>query len=287
MGQVRSRRFARVVGALAVVLVVGGCGGGGGAPGDSGGGAEIVVLPPAEQDPATEEAVEEVVETPDPVVVMEPMVSRGVWHMANEAGYSYDLEIQLGQVMADPSLGHPLDSSFTSAVCGAEPTDAVIPAAMVVTATTADFPTEIDADLIVNRGEVRGEYTGAGVAPFAGDERVRVAQAFSTEQDCSTFSSSNIFGYGQAGGFGAKWGTPMAAGERGTHLFFVIVGDYFGPNTPEGDRALLEWIVLRPMFGGSNTDPAQMYLDTAGMGGFGFYSTSGITLTGVMELDAS
>ena len=85
--------------------------------------------------------------------------------------------------------------------------------------------------------------------------------------------------WGQVNGFDVTWADPAPNGVVRTSLFFIVVKGYFSPVTPQGDVAVLDWIVLKPIFGGDNDDPAMVYVDTAGAY-LGIYSSKGITLRG-------
>ena len=123
------------------------------------------------------------------------------------------------------------------------------------------------------------DYAGSGIAPFNGDDRVSVEQYFSDGPHCSTFSSSNIWGYGQAGGFGVSFADPLANGAGARSEFAIIVRNYYTPATPDGDLALLDWITVRPLTGGDKTDPATAFVDVTSSY-LGIYSTTGLTLSG-------
>lgn len=211
-----------------------------------------------------------------------------VWHFANDSGYTYDMTIALGEPTRIPESGtlpHPLDRDFTPDIaCTVDPKlDIVIPAYWSAEVTTVGFDTPVEMRALFTdvggAGTSTGEYTGRGVAPFEGDGRVQVAQNFSDGPSCSGFSSTNIYGYGGSSGFSVQWHDPIPEGSVQTSYFFIVVKGYFSPATPQGDAALLDWIVLRPLLAGDLDQPAMVYRDMDGSF-MGIYSEKGITLNG-------
>lgn len=197
------------------------------------------------------------------------------WNFANEAGFSYRLAIDV----ASPAQSHPEDSSFkVGASCGFDATrDIAVPVTLSATATTAGYETPISARFTLNSDNYR--YGGDGVAPHRDDDRVRVEQKFSDGTECKTLSSTNLWGYAQPPGIGVSWQSPIAEGRTVQHQLFVIVKDYYLPAHPKGDVALLDFIAIRPLFGGNNQDAANMYRDTDGAN-LGIYSNRRLTLNG-------
>lgn len=194
----------------------------------------------------------------------------------------------LGEPMRIPengSLRHPSSRDFyIENVCSVDPQfDVVIPAYWVAKATTLGFNTPISMRAIfASEGTgnlTNGEYTGRGVAPYRGDSRLSVAQNFSDSPKCSTFSSTDIWGYGASNGFGVEWSDTFSFGRSAYHSFFIVVKNYYSPATPQGDSALLDFIMFRPLFGGDNGDAAMVYGDVDGAS-LGIYSNRGITLNG-------
>lgn len=214
------------------------------------------------------------------------------WSFRNPAGFSYDLTVSLGDpVRFDPSnpLTHPGDrSTVAGSACAINPTyDIVIPAEWKATATTASFATKISMDGIFVNGSTLPfdqltdtvTYAGSGVAPTGTDNRVEVEQRFGDGPKCTEFSSTNIWGYAHSNGFGVSFPTALAQNASARQDFFIIVKNYFGPSTPDGDPALLDWIVFRPLSGITGGDDASSkYADVNGTNLV--YSEQGMTLAG-------
>jgi hypothetical protein len=225
--------------------------------------------------------------TPTPTID-ELFPSRSVWHFENERGYTYDMTIALGEptrISESGTLIHPMDDGFAvGSACTVDPKlDVVIPAYWSAEVTTVGFDTPVSMRALFTdvggAGTSDGEYHGQGPAPFDGDDRVLVAQNFSGGDECRAFSSTNIFGYGGSNGFCVQWNDPVSEGSVRTALFFIVVKSYFTPASPQGDAALLDWIVLRPLLAGDLDDPAMVYRDADGAN-LGIYSEKGITLSG-------
>ena len=224
--------------------------------------------------------------TPTPTIA-EAFPYQSIWQFSNQSGYSYDMTIALGKPTRIPENGvltHPLDRSFAlGSACSVDPKfDIVIPAYWSAKATTVGFDTPISMRALFTdggSGTPDGKYGGRGVAPTDSDDRVLVEQMFSNGPSCSSFSSTNFWGYGGSDGFSVKWDDPTPTGVVRTSYLFIVVKDYFSPATPPGDAALLLWIVLKPLFGGDNSDGAMVYQDRNGAD-LGVYSDKGITLSG-------
>lgn len=227
--------------------------------------------------------------TPTPTPTMdEKYPHQATWRFRNQSGYSYEMTIMLGEPMRFPesgSLRHPDSWDFLlEDVCSVDPQfDVVIPAYWVAEATTTGFATPISMRAIFasegTGNRTNGDYTGRGVAPYRGDSRLRVAQNFSDGPKCSTFSSTDYWGYGGSSGFSVQWSDPFPHGRSAWHPFFIVVKDYYSPATPQGDKALLDWIILRPLSGGDMDNAGMVYSDSDGAS-LGIYSNRGITLSG-------
>lgn len=210
-----------------------------------------------------------------------------VWHFANKRGYTYDLTIALGKPTHIPESGtltHPLDRDFAlDSACTVDPQfDVVIPAYLSAEATTVGFDTPISIRASFTSGGSGisdHKYFGPGVAPYDGDNRIRVAQLFSDGPICKRFDSTTTFSYGSYDTFGVQWENPIPNGSIRTHKFFIVVKDYFTPATPNGDPVLLSWIVLKAVPGGDFDDAAMLYREVGS--GEGISATKrGITLSG-------
>ncbi|MGO4858927.1 hypothetical protein [Arthrobacter sp. 2MCAF14] len=221
------------------------------------------------------------------------------WSLKNANGFTYDLSIDVASPVPIPTSGklaHPLDANFEFGLkCTADPKrDVLIPGAAFVTATTDKFDTPINAQMILNRGagptitsgNKQLPYGGSGVAPADGDDRIAVERSYNDGVVCSTFSSTNGVGYGQEGGFGVQWEKPFQRGQHGRFEFFIVIKNYYSPATPNGDAALLDWMVIRPMQAGDAKDPSSIYHDIEGNGSASI-SPRGLTLKGTIIGGAS
>ncbi|HEU0206930.1 MAG TPA: hypothetical protein VFQ74_09610 [Pseudolysinimonas sp.] len=218
--------------------------------------------------------------TPTPTTPPPPVVPGASWTFANQSGYSYRMSFIVGTpVRYRKNETHPASSTavYGSACSIDAATDLVIPVTWSATATTSGYKTRIAMRALISKTDIA--YTGAGIAPFDGENRVLIEQYFSSGPVCDTESSTNIWGYGHSDGFGVQFTDPIAEGGRAQAAFTIIVKNYFTPATPQGDTALLDWISIRPLFGGDNSDAANVYHDT-GATYLGLYSATGISLRG-------
>lgn len=218
--------------------------------------------------------------TPTPVVVTSPpqappaptLSHSATWSLSNELGYTYDLTLSLGEPTSRGQSGvsHPkAASNRLGSICGFDGnSDAAIPAEIAVTATTPGEATTPGAALIIASDYAIGRfgppdpsepplaaYNGVGITPYADDDRVSVEQFYSDGGHCWAFSSTNSWGYGQAGGFAYGWSSPVATGDIVKGQFFIIVHNYYTPAMPQGDPDLLGYIALRPMLFGQVGSP--------------------------------
>ena len=219
--------------------------------------------------------------TPPPVVEA-PQTAGPTWSFANKSGFSYDMTMSVGTATryskdSPPSFLQGNTTQKAGTACTIDPVkDVVIPVTWSAKATTQDFKTTVSMRAIFR--QMNQKYAGQGIAPFDRDNRVMVEQFFSSGPKCSTFSSTNLWGYAQAGGFSVVFQNELAAGASVRTRFFVIVKNYYTPATPSGDTALLDWITIRPIFGGNNAEDANVYRETNA--NLGIYSLTGITLNG-------
>lgn len=223
--------------------------------------------------------------TPTPTVVPSPtptmaelFPNEASWHFRNQRGYSYQMSIKVGAPMRMPEFGslpHPAKRDVTvENLCKVDPQfDIVIPVVWSAKATTIGFDTPINMRAIIASGGA-DDYSGRGVAPSQGDQRILVAQKFSSSQDCSSHSS-----YNDDRGFNVEWNDPIPTGTTVTHYFFIIVKDYFTPATPNGDLSLLDSISIVPSSGGDFADSAMLYYDQGARYSH-YYSQKQITLSG-------
>jgi hypothetical protein len=204
---------------------------------------------------------------------------KGAWKFANESGFSYTLSFATGTpVRPTGTVTHPSDSEFVAgSICGVDPdTDVVIPVTLRATATTKGYATNISASFILNSGG--RTYDGNGIDPFQGDDRVDIEQDFTAGGECTSVSSTNIWGYGQPDAISVKWEDPIEEGASVSHELFVIVHDYYLPVHPKGDKALLDYIAILPIFGGSNADIANTFNPVNNDNGM--YSAQRLSLNG-------
>lgn len=164
-------------------------------------------------------------------------------------GYSFDLTLAVDK----PTTGGENGEHVIGSVCDFDSNvDIAIPVKMTVTATTESFATPINAHVIAHHASDL-DYAGSGVAPMRDDDRLRVEEYYSSSSECRTWSTTNLYGYGQPEAAGAKWDTPIEQGQQGVHYFTVIVKNFRNPNTPDGDTALLDYIELHSTWS-NNTD---------------------------------
>jgi len=197
----------------------------------------------------------------------------------NQSGYSYTSKMTIGAPQKYVAgATHPGSSAnLYGSGCSIDPqTDVVIPVTWTATATTAGYDTDIQMSALIYRSGV--DYTGAGIAPFDGDSRIGIEQYFSSGPKCTTESSTNIWGYGHSDGFGVSFNDPVPTGSSVSHSLTIVIHNYYTPATPDGDTALLSWISIRGLFGGSNTDAATMYTPIDGY--LGLYANQGVALDG-------
>ncbi|MBU1250720.1 MAG: hypothetical protein KJ659_11215 [Actinobacteria bacterium] len=206
-------------------------------------------------------------------------LAASTWKYANDSGFSYDLRFTLERpTRGATARSHPLASDFTAEnVCSVSESDLVIPGSLTAVATTEGYDTPISVNFTLNSGGL--EYSGTGIPPTRYDDRVRVAQMFSDGGKCSTLSSTNAWGYAQPPAIGVSWQEPLSTGTSVRHAFFIIIQNYYLPAHPDGDPALLDYIAINPLFGGSNTDAAMMYRDVDGAN-LGIYSNRRMTMNG-------
>lgn len=81
-----------------------------------------------------------------------------------------------------------------------------------------------------------------------------------------------------------EWATPLSEQESVADTFYIIIQDYYTPATPDGDDALLETLVIRPMYGGDGSDIVNVYVDEPDLWNQDYplfvFSKFGATLTG-------
>lgn len=209
------------------------------------------------------------------------------WNFANNSGYTYTVTAYLWEPIKSAKIGvqHPADYEDTlSSDSDFDPAkDLVIPGKFRVQNTTSNYSTKIDASAILkNSSNISGGeaiYNGAGTPPTNMDDRITIEEFFTSGPSNKSCSSNNGFdGMGGTRDFGAQW-EDMASGSYGSHTFFIIVHDYYSPATPEGDPQLLDWITLRMMDNSLTTDEyIASFKNTDGS--TGFYSSTGLTLSG-------
>lgn len=219
----------------------------------------------------------------------EPVKTRGTalvnsneWKYKNEQGFSYTIQINIWEPLSGENAvgtAHPADSSRKlGAAASFDPvTDIAVPVSAIVINTTEheQFETVLGVSFILNTAG--REYTGSGIAPTRDDGRITVELFYSDGPTVKQFSSTNLWGYAQTGGWGVTWSDATKTGAVRRTNFFVIVHNYYSPATPEGDLALLDWITLRPMR--SSADPFSGFYDADETYIFGA-SKVGITLYG-------
>lgn len=208
--------------------------------------------------------------------------------LANKSGYSFDMTIALGKPVRIPTsetLTHPLDNNLAlDSACTVDPHfDIAIAAYWSAEATTVGFDTPISMRAGFASGGPafrRREYYGRGVAPYEGDNRIRVARHFSDGPSCNALSSEGSNSSPTGNAFSVKWDKPIPEGSIRRDEFFIIVKNYFTPATPKGDSALLDWIVLQQLPGGNFDDNAMLYLELLPDGTLLYGGEKGITLSG-------
>jgi hypothetical protein len=221
------------------------------------------------------------------------------WHFTNEqAGYSYDLIISFWEPLPDAksgASGHPMDLKLLlGSECKFDPsTDLVIPGEIAIKNTTNGFPIDTSVAAIFNNrggdfldGGSPTEYTGKGISPGERDGRVSVESIFSNNDiDCESFSSTNNYDQMQPNLISFKT-INLGTGQSSAHRFFTIVHNYFSPSLPEGDKELLDWIILRPFVANFKAGGADLQFwdsDTPKEGRSIFsYSPVGLSLSGLV-----
>ena len=223
----------------------------------------------ADQDAAQQETPQDEDDPEVPVEAPPPAASlthSTTWSYSNSQSYTFDMTISLGDPIAGAEavgLEHPNRAGYIAgANCSFDPsTSAVIPGSMTVTATTAGFATPISARFLLLAT------TGLGSRD---DGRMNADVDYG---ECDYLGSSN---FSLIGGVGAKWEEPMEQGVSGRMDFFLIINDYYGPATPDGDTAWLDGEAIVPDIGGSNTSNEEILLLYRPIPS----SVAGISLTG-------
>ena len=178
--------------------------------------------------------------------------------MSSSEGFSYTLEFSISdpqRIEAYAEVHHPtIYGEVLQDACDTEfnaTTDAVLSGELTATATTIDRPTPVSLRGIFSRWglvlDEESDYSGAGAPPFQGDGRVIVAQFYSDDEACRSMSTTDVYGFRHASLMYVSW-SAVSPGERVTHPFFLVIKDYYSEATPDGDPALLDWIVFRPVF---------------------------------------
>jgi hypothetical protein len=200
------------------------------------------------------------------------------WYFANKSGYTYTFTIKIWEPILDAESGvsvHPANTdSVLGGACEFDPvTDLAIPGQYAVEYTTEKFSSDnIEVYMLFLNDLSTGPYSGPGVPPAQGDNRLSVEQFYLDGPICENYSST---GWGPSN-FGGKWADySFSYGQIGAAGFFIIVHDYFSPVTPNGDTALLDWIIIRPMA----INVIDGFKDTDDRSSFP-YSYVGMTLSG-------
>lgn len=207
-----------------------------------------------------------------------------VWSFSSQKGYSYDLQIEMGEPIRYSNESADLygwtyqdgTEMVVGAICDIDPeTDGIVPMRRTAIPTTEGYDTRVNTTLIIQLAPA--EYVGSGIAPAAGDHRINVESYYSKSADCDWFSSHNSMRGGDST-FGSSLAYALAKGRKQISYSSIIIKDYFTPTTPEGDTALLDAIMITPVSAGLSSEPAEIFRE-ADMESDTFSRTS-VTLNG-------
>jgi len=155
------------------------------------------------------------------------IVGSCTWEYADSNGYSYSLTFSVYNPILNAVAGetsHPYDSSNKLMSSFYDPkTDLVIPATVSIKNTTNNF--DIYASF-------KGTITGSS------SEDVIIDGCFSDGNE-DTFLSEEYYS--------VKWDTPFPYNTTGVNPFFIIIVDYYSPNFPNGNMALLDELAFTPI----------------------------------------
>ena len=215
------------------------------------------------------------IDAPDPEPTEEPEVAppapKAQWSFATSAGYSYDLDIQVGHPTASgangkTTIGTGLDATSTPNNIGAgctdfDPsTDIAVPLVITLRPTTAGFDTPMKASFRVEHVPAADEPRNATPPESFMTAFVVSEQFYSTGPECTdwgrwtnTTERVNVL-----------WNEGLAAGSRGVFNMTVIVKNYKTPNHPGGDPAILDWLSIAPIDSATAVDSVGIYTRQSG-----------------------
>jgi len=153
----------------------------------------------------------------------------------DERGYSSRVALSVDQpIKAADARSSSLQRKLRA--CVVDPTtDAVVPVRMQITNTTASF------------SEILG--FSLRVSDDPGDLEVASDIVYSTGPTCASSASSSN---GRV--YGIEYSSPLAPNASASSSFYLVLHNYFSPNTPAGDRARYETLELSPTLSFGDTD---------------------------------
>lgn len=168
------------------------------------------------------------VATPAETTVNNDIVGSCTWEYADSNGYSYSLTFSVFNPILNAVVGetsHPYDLSAKLMSSSYDPkTDLVIPATVAIKNTTSNF-------------DIYASYNGK----INGNSSVDIIiDSCYSDGNKDTFLSEEYL-------FGGQWTDPFSPNQTGFSRFFIIIDDYYSPNYPNGNIALLDELAFTPI----------------------------------------
>jgi len=179
---------------------------------------------------ATTTAATTTMATSAETTITNSIIGSGTWEYADSNGYSYSLTFSVYNPILNAVVGetsHPYDSDETLMSSFYDPkTDLVIPATVSIKNTTNNF--DIYASF-------KGTITGSSSVD------VIIDACF-----YDGFESYNVDIFLSEEYYSAEWTDPLVSNQTGVSCFFIIIDDYYSPNYPNGNIALLDELAFYP-----------------------------------------
>jgi hypothetical protein len=158
------------------------------------------------------------------------------WQQSTADGYRFLTHAAVGEFrhLSDaPALPGAVTARELVSVCPSfdETTDAVAPAALMMTNKTTGFPALLEASLFA--------YQNLG-RPTPWRYVLLVAPIYSDGMQCHEISQSPA----SSGEWSVSWGEIAPGASTGAHYAYVVIPDYFTPNHPSGDPEKLRRAIL-------------------------------------------